>query len=300
MKILEEKYPLGSIPNQITAGRYIDETLYTNLKILAKNITKDLTYLAVCSSSTYEVGAGKSTFMSQIGEAYTDLVNQIHGTNLTFDMNNIVFRPKDLITRSFSLPKYSCIILDEWEDTHYWSEIGITLRQFFRKCRQLNLFMILIIPNFFQLGINYAVSRSLFFIDVRFEGEFDRGYFKLYNYDSKKYLYLFGKKNQDYNATKSDINGRFVDGYAVNEAEYKAVKLRDAIESEDRVHEEKEKKELILKTLMCTILKKEFNLSSRKQEELFDRYNFHIGRDTICGLIKESQENLSLTEGAIL
>ena len=235
MKILQDKYPMGTLQGQRTAGRYIDETLYENLKILAKNITKDLTYLGICSSSTLEVGAGKSTFMTQIGEAYLDLVNQYHGTKLSLDMTNVVFRPKDLIDRAFKIPKYSFLLLDEWEDAHYWSELGVTLRQFFRKCRQLNLFIIIVIPNFFQLGINYAVSRSLFFIDVRFEGEFDRGYFRFYNYETKKYLYLQGKKNQDYNVVQANITGRFVNGYAVNESEYRDAKYKDMVDSEDRV-----------------------------------------------------------------
>ena len=51
MKVLLDKYPKGSLPHQQTAGRYIDETLYENIKLLAKNIVKDMTYLGICSSS---------------------------------------------------------------------------------------------------------------------------------------------------------------------------------------------------------------------------------------------------------
>jgi hypothetical protein len=300
MKILQKKYPMNSFAYQQTAGRYIDETLYENLKILAKNIVKDITYLGVCSSSTLEVGSGKSTLMTQIGEAYTDLVNQYHGLNLKFDMNNVVFKPKDLIDKAFKLPKYSFILLDEWEDAHYWSELGVTLRQFFRKCRQLNLFIIIIIPNFFQLGINYAVSRSLFFIDVKFEGEFDRGYFKFYNYDTKKNLYIHGKRDQNYNVTGPQFSGRFTNGYGVDEDEYRKAKYKDMIESEENVKvqtEEKERKQL---SIICTILKKEFNLSSRKQQELLDKYNLHIDRHKICELIKENPENSDFGDGHIL
>jgi len=291
MKILIDKYPKGSLPYQQTDGRYINQTLYENLKILAKNITKDVTYLGICSSSTLEVGSGKSTMMTQIGEAYTELVNQYHGLNLEFDMNNVVFRPKDLIERSFNLPKYSFILLDEWEDTHYWSELGMTLRQFFRKCRQLNLFMIIIIPNFFQLGINYAVSRSLFFIDVRFEGEFDRGYFKFYNFDAKKNLYINGKRNQNYNCVAPQFQGRFTNGYGVNEEEYKQAKYKDMIESEDRVKEDRENKLRSQLTSICTLLKKEYNLGGIKQEALLKKYNIDISSTTIKKLIKENLEN---------
>jgi len=234
MKILKERYPKGSIKGQHTDGRYMDGILYDNLKLMAKNIARDMTFMGVISSSTLEVGTGKSTLVQQMAEAYTDLVNQYHGTNIEFKTENIVFRPKILIERAFKLPKYSCIILDEWEDAHFWSELGVSLRQFFRKCRQLNLFIIIIIPNYFQLPMNYAISRSLFFIDVKFEGEFERGYFNFYSFNKKKNLYLQGKKTHNYNVVKADFSGRFLDGYSVPEKEYRTAKYNDMIESEKR------------------------------------------------------------------
>jgi len=230
VKILLDKYPKGSFPKQQSDGKYMDGYLHENLKIPAKKIVDDMTFLGVVSSSTLEVGTGKSVLVQQIGEAYTELVNKEHGLNLTFDMKNIVFNPADLIKRAFELPKYSCIILDEWEDNHYWSALATTLRQFFRKCRQLNLFMILIIPNFFQLPMPYAVSRSLFFIDVRFQGEFERGFFSFYNFKKKKTLYIKGKKTHDYNVTKPDFYGRFPDGYAVPREVYVAGKHKDMMD----------------------------------------------------------------------
>lgn len=237
MKILEKKYPLGSISGQKTPGRYIDGLLHTNIKILAKNVVKDMTYLGIISSSTLEVGTGKSVFAQQIAEAYLDEVNKQHKLNLNLTMNNIVFRPKDIIKRSFKVEKYSVIICDEWEDANYWSELGITLRQFFRKCRQLNLFIIIIIPNFFQLPMSYAISRSVFFIDVRFSGEFDRGYFSFYNFAKKKRLYIKGKKTQDYGVTQPNFPGRFGDGYVVGEKEYRAGKLADLKGQEEQEKE---------------------------------------------------------------
>lgn len=250
MKILEEKYPLGSIPRQRTAGRYIDGTLYENLKVIAKTIVNDMTFLGIISSSTLEVGTGKTVFTQQVAEAYIGLVNQYHKLNLEFTMNNVVFRPKELIERAFKLPKYSVIILDEWDDLHYWSELGISLRQFFRKCRQLNLFIICIIPNFFQLPINYAISRSLFFVDVKFTGKFERGYFDFYSFTRKKTLYLKGKKTHNYQVIRPEFAGRFLDGYAVDEKVYKAAKYYDMVRSEEEVKkpsEEEVKHQLFVK-----------------------------------------------------
>jgi hypothetical protein len=232
MKILCDRYPKGSFPGQQTDGRYFDETLYENLKILAKKITDDMTWLGIISSSTLEVGTGKTSFATQILEAYLDLVRQAHGIDNRLTMKNIVFKPNDLIERAFKVPKYSVVLVDEWEDATYWSQLGMSLRQFFRKCRQLNLFIIIIIPNFFQLPRQYAISRSIFFIDVKFEGEFERGYFDFYTFEKKRELYIRGKKNEDYKVVHPNFRGRFTKGYAVEEDEYRKAKLRDLAEEE--------------------------------------------------------------------
>ena len=236
MKILEAKYPKGTFKNQKTDGRYMDGYLHSNIEVIANSVTDDMTFLGILYSSTLENGTGKSVLAQQIGEAYTDMVNKKNGLDIKFNMNNVVFTPKDLIERAYKLPKYSCIILDEWEDAHYWSELGVTLRQFFRKCRQLNLFMICIIPNYFQMPMNYAISRSLFAIDVVFNSTdnkaFDRGYFSFYNFGAKKNLYIKGKKTQDYKSVSPNFKGRFLDGYAVPEKVYRQAKYYDMIKQE--------------------------------------------------------------------
>ena len=234
MKILEGRYPLGSLKGQQTPGRYINSTLNDNIKILARNIIKDMTYLGIITSSTLEVGTGKSVFTQQIAEAYLENIRQQHGIDNTLSMQNLVFRPKDIIERSFQIPKYSVVICDEWEDLHYWSELGTTLRQFFRKCRQLNLLILIIIPNFFQLPMSYAISRSVFLIDVQFKGEFDRGFFSFYNFHKKKNLYVYGRKTQDYDKVKPNFTGRFTDGYVVNEQQYRDAKMKDLEMQEER------------------------------------------------------------------
>lgn len=233
MKILKEKYPKGSLKGQVSDGRYIEGYLYDNLKVMANAIVKDMTFLGFIFSSTLEVGTGKSVFATQLGEAWSYVMKEVHNIDIPFGLKNIVWRPKELIERAFQVPKYSFILLDEWEDAHYWSELGVSLRQFFRKCRQLNLFIVCIIPNFFQLGLGYAVSRSAFAIDVKFEEGFTRGYFSFYNFKEKTKLYLMGKKNYNYNVVKPSFNGRFTDGYGVPREEYLIAKRKDIEVIED-------------------------------------------------------------------
>lgn len=227
VKYCLDKYPLGSFHQQKTAGKFMDGYLYSTIEVFARNIVRDMTFLGSIFSSTLEVGTGKSVLAQQIGEAYTEMVNKFHGLEIPFNIDNVVFRPQDLIDVAFKVPKYSCIILDEWEDAHYWSVMGMTLRRFFRKCRQLNLFLIIIIPSFFDLPIGYALPRSVFAIDVKFSGEFERGFFDFYNFERKKDLYVYGKKTRNYKVVKCNFFGRFGDGYAVGEQEYREKKLHD-------------------------------------------------------------------------
>lgn len=233
-KVMLDRYPMGSLPNQKTPGRYMDENLKSNIDLLVKHIVNDMQFLGLMSSSTYEVRTGKSTLMQQIGEYYTYAVNQMHGLNLTFDMKNIVFNSKDFISRAFELPKYSFLGMDENDevDEHYFSKMSRDLRKFFKKSGQLNLFTFIIVPNFFQLKTPFAVSRSNFLIDVRFSGEFERGFFSFYSFEKKRELYVKGKKTMDYNVSHPNFIGRFTPGYAVDREEYLKVKKLDLINSE--------------------------------------------------------------------
>ena len=310
MKILEERYPLGSLPYQKTAGRYCDKFLFENVKILAKNIIRDMTFLIIVSSSTLEVGTGKSVFIQQMAETFLENVRELHGIDNKLDLKNIVFSPKELIKRAFEIPKHSVILLDEWEDTNYWSQLGMTLRQFFRKCRQLNLLMICIIPNFFQMPMNYAVSRSVAFIDVQFRGEFERGFFRFFSFNKKRELYLRGKKTQNYNCVKPDFIGRFADGYVIPETQYRHAKYLDMIkfgkEDANFLTEKQVKQKLFKKfhqnssTISIKDLAEGFGIALRtayrwlkEKEDLpmsYDNYNSYLNKND--DLSKDLSEGL--------
>jgi hypothetical protein len=224
-------------------------------------------------------------------------------------MKNIVFKPMDLIKRAFEVEQYSVVIVDEWDDAHYWSELGMSMRQFFRKCRQLNLFIILIIPNFFQMPMSYAVSRSVFFVDVRFEGKFERGYFRFFNFDKKKDLYIYGKKTQNYECVRPNFIGRFTKGYCVDEAQYKRAKRDDMIEAETQ---DKKPTEIQIKAKMIIQFReahpeisiedlgKTFGVHERTIRRWIDKgklidkpENDELGRaDTYINNINNNQDNL--------
>ena len=240
MKFAQELFPKGTFKTQKTDGAYINEVLANNLDTIAKKIKKDMHFLGIISGHDM-VGDGKSTLLTHVGSYLTWKINKLHGTNNTFTDRNLVFNSKNLTKRSFELPQYSVVCLDEGDDltTHGMKDLAVRLKRYFRKCRQLNQIVILILPSFFELPKFYALSRSHFLIDVMFQGEYERGYFKFYGPNAKKQLYLKGKKDWNYDAHKEDFEGRFFSSYCffpdVNGCieRYKHEKYQDMIDDSE-------------------------------------------------------------------
>jgi len=242
MKFLEKEYPLGTFPRQKSNGAYINETLASNLDIYAKRIINDMHFLIIISGND-AVGNGKSTLATHCGTYLTNKINELHGTNNVFTSNNVALNAKKLVKQSFVNPQYSVNVLDEGDDltTHGMKQAAVELKRYFRKCRQLNQILILIIPSYFELPKFYALARSHALINVKFHGEFERGVFDFFGPKAKKKLYIKGKKDWDYTAAKPDFDGGFFSQYTffpnlIEESnKYKKNKYDDMIEdAEDK------------------------------------------------------------------
>jgi hypothetical protein len=109
MKFCIDKYPMGSFKGQKSPGKYMDKWLHNNLELYADKIVNDMTFLGIIYSSTLEVGTGKSVLATQIGEAWTEIMNKKHGLDLTFGIDNIVWRPKDLIKQLETMDLKNCL-----------------------------------------------------------------------------------------------------------------------------------------------------------------------------------------------
>lgn len=243
-------FKMGSYKGQKSDGLYMDRIIVSLVDILARKIVEDNQFVGIGGSSTFEVRTGKSTFFQQVAYFYTYTVNKIHNLDLKFDHRNIVFSSEDLIKRAYEVPKYSCLILDEGDDLteHAFSKVMKNLQTFFRKAGQLNLFLLIILPSFFDVPKFLAMNRSNFFIDVHFKDEFERGHFNYYNFSDKRKLYVKGKKFHDYSVQKATVdNGRFVNKYCVDEKIYRQMKLDDLKKKEkvntDKINPQKLRKE---------------------------------------------------------
>ena len=241
MKFAEELFPKGTFPNQKTDGAYINEFLSPNLDTYAKKIAKDM-HFALIISGNDSVGNGKTTMATHIGAYLTWKINKLHKLNNTFTHKNLVFKSKELAQRSFELPKYSVIVLDEGDDMveHGMKETAREMKKYFRKCRQLNQIFILILPSFFELPKFYALARTHALINVKFHGDFERGLFNFYSPLQKKQLYIKGKKDWNYDAAPFDFDGDFFGSYSFFPNCEKETELYNKNKYDDMIRDDEE------------------------------------------------------------
>ena len=90
--------------------------------------------------------------------------------------------------------------------------------------RQKNLFIIFVLPSFFDLDRYFALWRCKTLFHVYFTEKEDRRYI-IFPKTQKKYLYLAGKKTYNYTKPRSPFPPLvFPHIYTVNEEEYRAKK----------------------------------------------------------------------------
>jgi len=294
MKFAQDIFPKGVFKDQKTPGAYIQETLALNLDIYAEKIIEDMHFLLLVTGND-SVGNGKTTAATQFGSYLTWKINNLHKLNNTFTHQNVVFSSKELMDRSFKLPQYSVIVLDEGDDltTHAMKQTTGELKRYFRKCRQLNQILILILPSFFELPKFYSLARSHCLINVKFMERFERGYFDFYGPNSKKKLYLYGKKEWNYSVQKPDFYGRFFSSYCFfpnikEETElYVKKKYQDMVEDTEK-DKPMSVEEIKRKVIIYTFVKFRKNNPKVTIKDLC--IGFGIGETTAYEWLKENRE----------
>ena len=217
-------------------GFYIDGYLKENLDILAESITKDFDFVILVSGGGM-TRVGKSLIAMQIGAYLNNKVNELNKLHNTFSTENYSFRGEELIRMGKESPPYYVLVYDEAGSDLMARKTmhGTTqaLLDFFREIGQKNLFLICVLPDFFDLPKGIAVTRSVCLIDVDFVEKFNRGKFKFYGRKAKKFLFLKGKKFLDYDAHRPDFHGAFTNFYTIDETKYRQMKI-DALHGREQ------------------------------------------------------------------
>jgi len=226
-RIGEDKFKAGT--NGLRKdGYFLDNGLKKELDYLMGAVKNDWDGVILIDGVE---GGGKSILAQQVGY-YLDP---------KLDVENIVFTGEEFIERATAIDeKYRVIIFDEafagLSSRAAMSSINKNITRMLMEIRQKNLFLILILPTFFELDRYAAIFRSRCLIHVKAD-HFQRGDWDMYGYTKKKNLYMYGKKYYNYRMVTRDIFGKFMAFSPVDQIKYKEKKqmsLRKAFEPEDR------------------------------------------------------------------
>lgn len=245
-----------ALPCGISLDGYLKSVLDDQHQFRLKNFD-------VVAMVTGEEGSGKTTLAMQMA-LYMDS---------NFSNDHIIFNARQFEKAIDKLPNGSCILWDEADDvgSNWASEMMITLKKTFKRIRKKNLVIFLVTPTFHDLNKYFAIHRTRFLINV-YADFTTRGFFKLYNRDKKRALYIYGKKEMNMKATKSTFFGRFTNypkGFPIDMDSYEREKDLATAETFEKVATPKNIRKDIL-----------FNMVA-----IFDRDKYHYTQKTLSEFI---------------
>jgi len=291
---------------EIKEGFYMDGYLAENLHGIPAFLKKDFDCVGIISGRG-KVRTGKSTIGSQVGYycawllagGRMELIRGEKGNfvnprivklperKIRFSLKNYAFAPEDLMRLGRTLPKNSVIVYDEGrtglDAKTSMTSLNRLLEDFFQECGQYNHVILIILPDFFKLHMDYAVSRSYFLIDVFLDDNFNRGFFNFYNETQKDFLYNHGKKRlgimAKYNAGYASFSGRFTGWFPFDKEDYSnlkrlALKKKEMGQQRARIKEQRDALVFMYKADMESTL-------IETAERLSEVIKKKIGKDTI-------------------
>lgn len=244
----------------VTEVKYMDGNLRHNLDRAKRVIKEDWDMLFLVDGME---GSGKSVMAQQIG-GYCDP---------TLNIERVTFTPEEFRNAIMEATAFQCVIYDEaytgLSSRATMSRINRTLVSMLAEIRQKNLFVIVVMPTFFDLDKYVALWRSRALIHVYTGDNFQRGFFAFYNIDTKKDLYVNGKKFYNYRASKSNFYGRFTNWYAVDKEEYRQ-KKRHSLTRRIKQQMEAEFKAAVEEALITRVIEIGDALTHKKKMEILD------------------------------
>lgn len=166
-------------------------------------------------------GSGKSVLAMQLAKAL----------DKNFDESKICFTAEDFIRllKSPDRKKGDFILLDEAFNSASsrasLSYINKSMISVATEMRQLNLFVGIVLPSFFDLDRYFALWRCETLFHVYFNKKGQRGQYVIFPFKKKLKLYIKGKKMYNYGCVKSPYPPcRFFKTYVIDEMKYRQVK----------------------------------------------------------------------------
>lgn len=204
--------------------------------------------------------------MTRTGKSTMGIQTCIYGDE-TFLPNwktRIIFDGATLIKTAYEVPKGSWLMYDEAREgldaKKQMERYTKNLLDFFSQCGNLNLTVIIILPEFFELPKSIAISQTIALINCYCTKGFTRGYFDFFNRRDKRYLYIQGQKYLEYQAQRPSFKGTFTKFFPINKQEYEDLKnktLQDIKKRENytEVKEQQETEKIRVKILIKYLMK---------------------------------------------
>ena len=198
--------------NELPCTLYLDGYLKRNLDDLEKYVKLDWDGIGLYIG---DEGDGKSV------KAMQDALYLDH----TFNLDKIVFTPEQFEKMVDTITKGSCIVWDEADalTSHWASEMLTSLKRKFKTMRDKNLKVLLVTPTIFDMNKYFIMSRTRYMLHI-YANDFERGFFRFFNKDRKKKLYIHGKKDWNMGIVPPNFKGRFTnlpEGFPLDFNKYK-------------------------------------------------------------------------------
>ena len=207
-------------------------------------------------------GAGKSVLAQQMA-AYLD-------PNFTID--KICFNSNPFIEKLKNCEKNSCIVLDEAfsaaNSRASLTDVNRSLIGVATEMRQKNLFVIILLPSFFDLDRYFALHRCRALFHVYFDNkDGGRGQYVIFSKNQMKALYILGKKFYSYSKPHSTFPPmRFNNYYPVDEIEYRK---RKSLAFQKRTVSKTTHRFIEQRSVLLRELWKKFNYSKEDINKMF-------------------------------
>lgn len=251
---------------------YYDGYLKQNLDVMKKVIKKDWDMTILIDGIE---GGGKSVLGLQVGY-YLDP---------TLNLDRVVFTAEEFKKAVIKAEKYQVIIFDEafrgLSSRSAMSETNKKIVEMLAEIRQKNLYIIIICPTFFDLDKFAALWRSRILLHVYTSTNFERGYFRFFNYQRKKNLYVNGKKFYNYSCGKPNFIGRFSSACPLNQEEYRNKKY-SALQNTKAIEEPKYK---LQRNALIFELNQVVGFSQVKISEILNKYGFDFTNQGINAIV---------------
>jgi len=238
---------------------YLDANLRKNLDNVKNAVLhKNFDYLSIIAGNC---GVGKSTLAQQICKYLDNSFNTKDRICFTgIGKEGLIKRTSNAkLGQAFMLDESFASMNTKLSRNYEFMKIVNHLQLI----RQKGLFIILCLPNFFDLNKGIAIFRASHLFVVYTRESYNRGYFAAFDRERKKELYVKGIKFLNYHAVKPNFRGRFVKKWVTDFKLYEKLKAEHLIE-QGKEGEPKTKKSIIIKNNFIRYLKEVENWKAEK------------------------------------